>query len=296
MQTPNQSINPLPVPNHTQPRQGSAQPLGHQKPAVTAPDNSSSIIPPLPIPYHTHPRRGKPPPLGYRYLTPPSTYPQVQTPPSGPQNVVRNIGDLSLEQVQDAENGVVRPQRADTNAVDSPPSVHTLAECKKVTKAIIAKPSKSAAYPELSWADPPKVPTHAAGSIERQLERLAITIPSYQNQTAETSKGANQFRTDPGSVSTCAANSSQTAKASTLARKKAKWYVVYVGRRTGVFDNWPYAQRLTSGVPGNCHVSFVSKDEAIAAYNSMKEAGLVSVCRCAGDSDKVFGAIETAMQ
>lgn len=102
----------------------------------------------------------------------------------------------------------------------------------------------------------------------------------------------------------------------TTPSKRKKYYVVAVGKCTGVFDNWfvdcftsrspslprftefldrPYVQSLTSGVSGNCHVSYISYSEAFASYMDLKARGLVKIVRMRGD-ERRFGPLKEAMQ
>lgn len=46
-----------------------------------------------------------------------------------------------------------------------------------------------------------------------------------------------------------------------------KYYVVWAGRETGVFDNWPYTKRLVDGFAGARYKSFPTKAEADAAFS-----------------------------
>jgi len=47
---------------------------------------------------------------------------------------------------------------------------------------------------------------------------------------------------------------------------KQKYYVVWVGRSTGIFDNWPEAQASVAGFAGAKHKSFTALAEAEAAF------------------------------
>ncbi len=49
-------------------------------------------------------------------------------------------------------------------------------------------------------------------------------------------------------------------------KKKKKFYVVWEGRDTGIFDNWPECQKAIQGHPGAKYKSFESKSEAEAAF------------------------------
>jgi hypothetical protein len=95
--------------------------------------------------------------------------------------------------------------------------------------------------------------------------------------------------------------------------KSRKFYVVSVGKCTGVFDSWyvfpfhfsdrcdvfvfirPVVHQYTSGVPGNCQKSYTTYHEAMGVYQDLKEKGLVRVVRTRGD-DVTLGALEDAIQ
>ena len=49
--------------------------------------------------------------------------------------------------------------------------------------------------------------------------------------------------------------------------KKQKFYVVWFGNPTGIFDSWKECQRSIKGVPGAQYKSFLTFDEAKKAYN-----------------------------
>jgi ribonuclease HI len=51
-----------------------------------------------------------------------------------------------------------------------------------------------------------------------------------------------------------------------MAAKKQKYYVVWVGAKTGVFDNWDTAKAQVMGVPEAKYKSFDSKAEAEKAF------------------------------
>ncbi|TDL14509.1 hypothetical protein BD410DRAFT_845969 [Rickenella mellea] len=54
-----------------------------------------------------------------------------------------------------------------------------------------------------------------------------------------------------------------------------RWYVVYVGRRVGVFNEWADVADSTSGVPGNSQRRFASQADAIASFRSAHARGYV---------------------
>lgn len=47
-----------------------------------------------------------------------------------------------------------------------------------------------------------------------------------------------------------------------------KYYVVWKGRETGIFEDWPTCQRLVSGFPGAKYKSFKTMAEARAAFGN----------------------------
>lgn len=53
---------------------------------------------------------------------------------------------------------------------------------------------------------------------------------------------------------------------------KHKYYTVWVGASTGVFDSWAECQLQTKGYPGASFKAFHSREEAVAAYRNGPEA------------------------
>lgn len=49
---------------------------------------------------------------------------------------------------------------------------------------------------------------------------------------------------------------------------KKKFYVVWVGKQTGVFTDWSHVQPLVAGYPGAKHKSYTSLEEAQKAFDS----------------------------
>ncbi|KAK9145930.1 hypothetical protein Sjap_005833 [Stephania japonica] len=45
-----------------------------------------------------------------------------------------------------------------------------------------------------------------------------------------------------------------------------KWYVVFKGRETGVFDSWDACSRSVNGYSGNSYKSYQTLEEALFAY------------------------------
>ncbi|TDL13705.1 hypothetical protein BD410DRAFT_810323, partial [Rickenella mellea] len=54
-----------------------------------------------------------------------------------------------------------------------------------------------------------------------------------------------------------------------------RWYVVYVGNRVGVFNDWGDVADATSGVSGNSQRRFGSQLEAIQAFQNAYDRGHV---------------------
>ena len=49
---------------------------------------------------------------------------------------------------------------------------------------------------------------------------------------------------------------------------KQKYYVVWQGRKTGIFTDWPSTQASVAGFSGASHKSFLTRAEAEAAYQA----------------------------
>ena len=45
-----------------------------------------------------------------------------------------------------------------------------------------------------------------------------------------------------------------------------KWYAVYIGRLSGVYDEWPECQAQVNRFPGSNYKGFQSKSEVEASY------------------------------
>lgn len=53
-----------------------------------------------------------------------------------------------------------------------------------------------------------------------------------------------------------------------MAKKEKKYYTVWKGRQTGVFDNWEDCQKAVLGFPGAMYKSFPSQAEALKAFHT----------------------------
>lgn len=51
-----------------------------------------------------------------------------------------------------------------------------------------------------------------------------------------------------------------------MAHERKKYYVVWVGHDTGVYDSWEECELVTKGYPGARFKSFPSREEAVEAY------------------------------
>ncbi len=56
-----------------------------------------------------------------------------------------------------------------------------------------------------------------------------------------------------------------------MAQKKQKYYVVWQGKRPGIYDNWAEAEEQIKGVEGAKYKSYESENEAIKAYSEKAE-------------------------
>ncbi|KIJ90577.1 hypothetical protein K443DRAFT_116395, partial [Laccaria amethystina LaAM-08-1] len=75
-----------------------------------------------------------------------------------------------------------------------------------------------------------------------------------------------------------------------------KYYVVLVGKKTGVFwEEWVNVEPLIKKVSGARHKSFRTHDEALTFYLDAKTQSKVRVVRNPGD-DCIYGPISQAMQ
>lgn len=52
-----------------------------------------------------------------------------------------------------------------------------------------------------------------------------------------------------------------------MGKKQQKFYVVWFGNPTGIFDTWKACQKAIQGVKGAKYKSFETREEAIKAYN-----------------------------
>ncbi|KAF8065228.1 hypothetical protein FPV67DRAFT_174917 [Lyophyllum atratum] len=82
----------------------------------------------------------------------------------------------------------------------------------------------------------------------------------------------------------------------TLLNSKGKYYVVSIGRQTGVFTDWNYVKGLVTGVRAGAQLTFKRKADADAEYQRRQEAGMLKVVRPDPEADlKKYGPVESAM-
>ena len=66
-----------------------------------------------------------------------------------------------------------------------------------------------------------------------------------------------------------------------------KYYVVWKGRETGIFEDWPTCQRLVSGFPGAEYKSFTSAAQAQAAFGNPAAASAKAAGSAAKSAPKL---------
>ena len=45
-----------------------------------------------------------------------------------------------------------------------------------------------------------------------------------------------------------------------------RWYVIYIGHATGIYDHWEDVQAQVNGFPGNCYKGYKTRMEAEAHW------------------------------
>lgn len=63
-----------------------------------------------------------------------------------------------------------------------------------------------------------------------------------------------------------------------MSGKKQKYYVVWQGHETGIFDTWAECKALVEGYPGPVYKSFASREEAETAYAEGPELHIRPKC------------------
>ena len=63
-----------------------------------------------------------------------------------------------------------------------------------------------------------------------------------------------------------------------MSGKKQKYYVVWQGHETGIFDTWAECKALVEGYPGPVYKSFASREEAETAYAEGPEVHIRPKC------------------
>ena len=63
------------------------------------------------------------------------------------------------------------------------------------------------------------------------------------------------------------------------------WYVVFRGRKAGVYVDWQACHDQVSGYKNNCYRSYSTRDEAVAAYLAYFGKGEPSTSRALGEAD-----------
>jgi ribonuclease HI len=81
-----------------------------------------------------------------------------------------------------------------------------------------------------------------------------------------------------------------------MAQKKPKFYVVWKGRTTGVFDSWDDCQRQTAGFDGALFKSFDSKPAALKAYKEKPHAHIGQGAKPVAKQGKLAGLVGDPIQ
>ncbi|GAB3495599.1 ribonuclease H family protein [Spirosoma knui] len=76
-----------------------------------------------------------------------------------------------------------------------------------------------------------------------------------------------------------------------MAQKKPKFYVVWRGRETGVFDTWEACQKQTAGFDGALFKSFDTKAAALKAYKEKPHVHIGQVKAGGSTSQKIPGLV-----
>ncbi|GAB3884342.1 ribonuclease H1 domain-containing protein [Spirosoma agri] len=81
-----------------------------------------------------------------------------------------------------------------------------------------------------------------------------------------------------------------------MAQKKPKFYVVWRGRETGVFDSWADCQKQTAGFDGALFKAFDSKPAAVKAYKDKPHAHIGQGKKPVSSALKVPGLVGSPVQ
>ncbi|KAF8062295.1 hypothetical protein FPV67DRAFT_1672771 [Lyophyllum atratum] len=128
-------------------------------------------------------------------------------------------------------------------------------------------------------------PESAEQEVLDSLSHLSVTDPTTPPQVSDLDTGRTTSPPSPFPNS-----------AVTLLNSKGKYYVVSVGRQTGVFTDWNYVKGLVTGVRAGAQLTFKRKADADAEYQRRQEAGMLKVVRPDPEADlKKYGPVESAM-
>ncbi|WP_338868366.1 ribonuclease H family protein [Spirosoma sp. SC4-14] len=81
-----------------------------------------------------------------------------------------------------------------------------------------------------------------------------------------------------------------------MAQKKPKFYVVWRGRETGVFDSWAECQKQTAGFDGALFKAFDSKPAAVKAFKEKPHLHIGQGKKTEGGSQKIPALIGSPIQ
>jgi ribonuclease HI len=80
-----------------------------------------------------------------------------------------------------------------------------------------------------------------------------------------------------------------------MSQKKPKFYVVWRGRETGVFDSWAECQKQTAGFDGALYKSFDTKADALKAFKDKPHMHIGQTPKPAGKQGKLDGLVGSPM-
>ena len=76
-----------------------------------------------------------------------------------------------------------------------------------------------------------------------------------------------------------------------MSGKKQKYYVVWQGHETGIFDTWAECKALVEGYPGPVYKSFASREEAETAYAEGPELHIRPKCASRKNAEADVGFV-----
>ena len=74
------------------------------------------------------------------------------------------------------------------------------------------------------------------------------------------------------------------------------WYVVFRGRKPGVYSDWQSCNEQVCGFSNNCYQGYATREEALASYRAYLGKGYDARTQYHGDSDDYAGGLSVANQ